>query len=57
MNRVSTTDAESSAQAARHWMWWWIVGGVGVVVCSLTLLLWGIAGPTYIFDLIAAYCG
>jgi hypothetical protein len=56
MNRVSTTEAESSARAAPHWMLW-IVGGVGVAVCSLILLLWGVAGPTYIFDLIAAYCG
>jgi hypothetical protein len=56
MNRVNAADAESSAQAAPHWMLW-IVGGVGIAVCGLALVLWGVTGPTYIFDLIAAYCG
>jgi hypothetical protein len=35
----------------------WFAGGAGVAVCALLLLLWGINGPTYIFDLIAAFCG
>jgi len=51
MNSVST-----DAKTPPHWTLW-IVGIVGVAVCSLALLLWGLNGPTYIFDLIAAYCG
>jgi len=34
----------------------WAGGGVAVAVCILILLMWGIYGPTYLFDLIAAYC-
>jgi hypothetical protein len=56
MNRAGTTDAENPAQAAPHWMLW-IVGGIAVAVGGVALLLWGVMGPTYIFDLIAAYCG
>jgi hypothetical protein len=55
MNSVSS-DAKSSPQAGSHWMLW-IVGVVGVALCALVFLLWGVNGPTYIFDLIAAYCG
>jgi hypothetical protein len=51
MNSVST-DARTPPPWALL-----IVGIVGVAVCSLALLLWGLNGPTYIFDLIAAYCG
>jgi hypothetical protein len=56
MTRVSTTDAGSSAQAAPRWMLW-MIGCAGVAVCGLVLLLWGVNGPRYILDLIAAYCG
>lgn len=55
MNGVST-EASSSAQASARWMGW-IVGGLGIAVCVLIFLLWGLNGPTYIFELIAAYCG
>jgi len=55
MNGAST-EAKNSAQAAARWMVW-VVGGLGVVLCVLTLLLWGLNGPSYILDLIAAYCG
>ena len=34
----------------------WAGGGVSVAVCILILLMWGIYGPTYLFDLIVAYC-
>jgi uncharacterized membrane protein YbhN (UPF0104 family) len=34
----------------------WTAAGVAVAICVAILLLWGIHGPTYIFDLIAAYC-
>ena len=45
--------ASTDAKTPPHWALWI----VGVAVCSLALLLWGLNGPTYIFDLIAAYCG
>jgi hypothetical protein len=51
-----STEAKNSAQAVARWMVW-IVSGLGIALCALTLLLWGLNGPTYIFDLIAAYCG
>src|SRR5258707_15360555 len=51
MNSVST-DAKTPPRWAL-----WIVGVGGFGVYSLALLLWGLNGPTYIFDLIAAYCG
>jgi len=35
----------------------WIIGGAAVVLCSLVFLLWGLRGPIYLFDLVAAYCG
>jgi hypothetical protein len=55
MNGVST-DAKNSPETASHRPLW-IVGVVGVALCILAFLLWGVNGPTYIFDLIAAYCG
>jgi hypothetical protein len=55
MNSVHT-DTKRSPEAAPHWALW-IIGGVAVALCSLVFLLWGINGPVYIFDLIAAYCG
>jgi hypothetical protein len=55
MNAVST-ETRNSAQAPARLMGW-IVAGLGIAVCVLTFLLWGLNGPTYIFDLIAAYCG
>jgi hypothetical protein len=48
--------AKSSAQAAARWMVW-VLGSLGIVLCALMLLIWGLYGPTYILDLIAAYCG
>jgi hypothetical protein len=35
----------------------WATAGIGLAVCTMLLLLWGLHGPTYIFDLIAAFCG
>jgi hypothetical protein len=55
MNGAST-EAKNSAPAAARWLLW-VVGGLGVGLCVVTLLLWGLNGPTYILDLIAAYCG
>jgi hypothetical protein len=34
----------------------WAGGGAAVAICIVILLMWGIHGPTYLFDLIAAYC-
>jgi hypothetical protein len=44
------------ARAARRWMAW-MAGAVGVAVCAVVFLLWGRNGPSYILDLIAAFCG
>jgi hypothetical protein len=38
----------------------WLIGLSGALVltlCSTAFLLWGLYGPAYILDLIAAYCG
>jgi len=53
---AARTEANNSAPGVARWMLW-IGGGLGVGLCVLTLLLWGLNGPSYIFDLIAAYCG
>ena len=45
MNGAST-GAKNSAQAAARWTVW-VVGGLGIGLCVLTLLLWGLNGPTY----------
>ena len=34
----------------------WAGGAAAVAICLAILLMWGILGPAYIFDLIAAYC-
>ena len=34
----------------------WAGCGVAVATCVAILLLWGIEGPGYLLDLIAAYC-
>jgi hypothetical protein len=28
-----------------------------LMVCTTAFVLWGLYGPTYLLDLIAAYCG
>jgi hypothetical protein len=56
MNRASTNDAGNPAHTAPHWLLW-IAGGVAAAVGGAALLLWGVMGPAYILDLIAAYCG
>ena len=47
---------KSTPQTAHYWMLW-IAGVAGGALCALIFLLWGVNGPSYIFDLIAAYCG
>jgi hypothetical protein len=58
MNSVST-ETKSSPQTAPRWVLWilGVVGVVGGALCALVFLLWGVNGPIFIFDLIAAYCG
>jgi hypothetical protein len=61
MSSQQHTDAKSSITksampTAPRWVAW-IAGVVGVALCALVFLLWGVNGPSYIFDLIAAYCG
>ncbi len=34
----------------------WAGGALALAICLAILLMWGILGPAYIFDLIAAYC-
>ncbi len=34
----------------------WAGAGLFVAICIAILLIWGMHGPTYLFDLIAAYC-
>jgi hypothetical protein len=38
----------------------WLLGIPGVLAvtaCTIAFLLWGVYGPAYLLDLIAAYCG
>ena len=35
----------------------WTAAGAGVALCIAILVMWGIFGPSYILDLIAAFCG
>jgi hypothetical protein len=51
---VQTT--QTLPRNAPRWLLW-TAGAAALAVCVAVLLLWGIYGPTYIFDLIAAYCG
>jgi hypothetical protein len=34
----------------------WAGAGVAVAICIVILAMWGIHGPNYLLDLIAAYC-
>jgi len=40
---------------APRWLLW-AGAGAAAAICVTILLIWGIHGPTYLFDLIAAYC-
>jgi hypothetical protein len=50
-----TVQAQPSPRNAHRWLLW-TVGTVVAAVCIAVFLLWGIYGPSFIFDLIAAYC-
>ena len=47
--------AEPLPRNVPRWLLW-AGGATAVAICLAILLMWGILGPTYIFDLIAAYC-
>ena len=52
----ATRAAESLPRNAPRWLLWAASAGA-LAVGTAVFLLWGIYGPTFIFDLIAAYCG
>jgi hypothetical protein len=53
ITRVS--NANAFPHEALRWLLW--AGcGAAIALCLVILLMWGIHGPTYLFDLIAAYC-
>jgi hypothetical protein len=58
LRAVDAPTAQTTQSLPRNAPRWllWTVGAVAAVVCITAFLLWGINGPTYIFDLIAAYC-
>jgi len=47
--------AEPLPRNLRRWLLW-AGGALALAICLAILLMWGILGPAYIFDLIAAYC-
>jgi hypothetical protein len=59
LDAVDAPPAQTTQSWSRNAPRWlpWTVGAVIAVVCTTVFLLWGFYGPTYIFDLIAAYCG
>jgi hypothetical protein len=49
-----------AARPATRTVHLWLIGISGALVltlCCTAFLLWGLNGPTYLLDLIAAYCG
>ncbi|HEY0440154.1 MAG TPA: hypothetical protein VGD36_08760 [Xanthobacteraceae bacterium] len=55
MRRGAAPADDPGAVAPIRWGLW---AGAGILaaVCGVALLLWGLHGPAYILDLIAAYC-
>jgi hypothetical protein len=53
------TDSNTRTQHSGPASLWvaWIIAGIAVALCFFVFMLWGINGPIYLFDLIAAYCG
>jgi hypothetical protein len=50
--------AGGSVVSTPHLSRWLLWGSAAVflALCLAILLLWGIAGPSYLLDLVAAYC-
>jgi hypothetical protein len=55
-DRAGLPAAQPLPRSLSRWLLW-AGGAMAVAICLAILLMWGILGPAYIFDLIAAYCG
>jgi hypothetical protein len=59
MSAPQTTEGQASRRAASaalpRWLRYWLAG-TGLVLCLAILALWGLHGPSYILDLVTAYC-
>jgi hypothetical protein len=55
MNAVHVPE-KSTRESASQWAVWMSAGAV-IALCAVVFLLWGLNGPVYLFDMIAAYCG
>jgi hypothetical protein len=53
-DRINQPTASEIGELPR-WLLW-AGGGLALAICIAILLLWGIHGPSFLFDLIAAYC-
>ena len=54
------TEVPAAPRPAGRTVRFWLLGVTGALaltVCAFAFLLWGIYGPAYLLDLIAAYCG
>jgi|GEM_PF-6348962 len=54
-DRAGSPAAQPLPRSLPRWLLW-AGGAMTVAICLAILLMWGILGPAYIFDLIAAYC-
>jgi hypothetical protein len=54
-DRAGLPAAQPLPRSLPRWLLW-AGGALAAAICLAILLLWGILGPAYIFDLIAAYC-
>lgn len=55
--RRGAAPAETGPGASAPLLWMlWAGAGMLAAVSAVALLLWGLRGPAYILDLIAAYC-
>jgi len=55
-DRRTASARRPGLRTARMWLIG-IAGALALVVCTIAFLLWGIYGPAFLLDLIAAYCG
>jgi hypothetical protein len=62
MNRDSGAGGVADGSATRvfgrtlSWVLLWVGAGAAIALCAVILAIWGIYGPGYLLDLIAAYC-
>jgi hypothetical protein len=45
----------ASAMRLPRWLRWWL-GATSLALCLAILALWGTLGPSYLLDLVTAYC-